>query len=343
MIEEWIKKRTTFYLVLLLFFMVALRLLYTAYYPDVDEVLYITAAKNILAGEYHPLDVWHSPMLRYGFVGIVSIFVYLFGATHFGVLWFPLLATIGTFFVIYFTGKKLFNERTALIACFLFSIFPLNVKYATVLEADVVISFLMGICLLLYLYRKMIWSYLLIGLILGVGIFVKFFILLLLPVLCIDLLKQRQIKPIVFMGLGLLIGSVPFLLYQYVEAGDVLYHISLDKELAVEYKDVHLIEFTEGFSFTDYMFNPFIKKPEPSLFGIYFYLFLIALFYSLYKREWNNYMLWLWVILGYLVIELHPLIMSIQRYLMIIEIPFILFIASFITKIKGKKYLYYAL
>ena len=120
--------------------------------PNIDEIRYVITAKNILAGTYDPTTIFHGPALRYVFMGIVTFFVKFFGPSHYSLVLIPLFSVFGTIVSVYFIGKRCVNTKVGLLAAFLLAIFPLNIINSTLLEADVVISFLMCICFLLYLF-----------------------------------------------------------------------------------------------------------------------------------------------------------------------------------------------
>ena len=267
--------QTKYKFLIILLLAIFLRLLYIQNVAF-DEIQYITASMDLLHDAYNPLEMYHSPNLRYALVGIVAFFVTLFGPTHLGVILIPVLCSMGTLILLYFIVKRLYGEKHALLASFLFAIFPLNIKYSTILEADVIIGFFMMLCFFLHVYHKRRWSYFVIGIILGVSLFIKFFIMLFFILLAIELFRTKQLKAMPFLLLGIFLGSFPFIMFQYVETGNPLYHVAQDKILADEYMSNHP---EEPISFLEYILNPFSQVPEPSLFNLY--VFFILVFFCL--------------------------------------------------------------
>ncbi len=307
-----------------------------------DEIMNIIGAMNILANQYDPLNDHLIPAVRYVFISIVTLFVFIFGPTHYAVVPIPFLFTIGTIILLYFIGKKLWNERIGYIAAFLLTILPLHIKYASILETDVVITFLMAICFLLYLSKKSMWSYGCIGIILGLGSFIKIFIMLLFPVLFFDLLLKKEIKPIFIISCAALMAVLPFLLWQYSFSNNFLYHLSVEQNLD-EFWAYRIRVGQNDYSFFQYIFNPFSTLPEPSLFHVYPILVFVYFWYNLWnwhsllKKEYIEHLLWFWLIAGFLILEYTPIIPKDQRYLMIIAIPLILLVSFLIDRIKNYK------
>ena len=326
-------------LISVVFLSIILRVLYFEH-VDFDEVMYVTAAKNIIAGQYDITTVPWAPTLRYFFMFLVTVLVYLLGTSHYAVSVLPFVSTLITITCVYFIGKKLVNKKVGLISALLVAIFPLNIKYASMLEADVVITALMGVCFVLYLYKKEVWFFFLIGVILGLGMFIKFFIALIGVIISLELLKKQEFKAIIVIILGALLSSSPFLLYNWSNTGDFLYHIHEDQRLVNDYNEkVILSDSTQLTSFVPYLLNPFFKKPEQSLFNVYFILILSYFYYSIKRKEWNYGFFWLWLISGYLVLELPSIIPPVQRYLMIIIIPLVILLGIWLGKIEKKTHL----
>ncbi len=336
-IKEFLKEN--YILMSIILFGILLRILYIQH-VDFDEVMYVTGAKNILAGVYDVTHVTWAATLRYVFMLLVTLLVYLFGTNHYGVIVLPFVSTIITIGSVYLIGKKILNKKVGLISTFLVAIFPLNIKYASMLEADVVITALMSLCFVLYLYKKDNWSFLLMGVIFGLGLFIKFFIALIGIVIALELLKKKEFKAMIIIGLGVLLSSFPFIFYNWSNTGDLLYHIHQDQKLADNYREqVVLSGQNQLTTFFPYILNPFSKQPEPSLFNIYFILILIYLYYSIKRKERSHIILWLWFIGGYLLLELPSIIPPVQRYLMIIMIPLVLLLGIWFEKIENKAYL----
>lgn len=317
-------------LILVLLLSAFLRILYLGHI-DFDEMNYVTGAKHILAGVFDPNTAFPTSHNRYALMFFLAGYINLFGYSHVALVPITLIPALGSILVVYFLALKIEGKRTALIASFLLAIFPLNIKYSSMLEADIIISFFMGLCTLIYFYKKSSWSFFWIGTLIGVSFFIKFFNLLILLVLIIDLLRDKRSIMLFPLIIGFLIAILPFSIYQLNETGNPLFHItSLGAEVE-NFNDLHQHE--QDYTFLHYLFNFLSKEPEPSLFNIFPFLFLIYLLFFNFKLK-KYYFWFLWIFLGYFILEFHPTIPSIQRYALIIEIPLIIILATFCNKIK---------
>ena len=216
-LQWFLSIQTKYKFLIILLLAIFLRLLYIQNVAF-DEITYITTSMNFLHGEYDPLEISsHHLSLRYVSTLIIAFFIVLFGPTHLGVILIPFFFSIATLIMLYLVVKRLYGEKHALIAAFLFAIFPLNIKYSTVLHGDVIIGFFMMLCFFLYLSHKDWWSYFIIGVIIGVSLFIKFFIMLFFIIRSIELFRTKQLKAIPFLLLCIFLGSFPFILFQYIE------------------------------------------------------------------------------------------------------------------------------
>lgn len=314
---------------MILFLSIVLRILYYGH-VDYDEVTWVTGAKNFLAGNFDPL--FNSS--RYVFMFIVAFFVYFFGTSHLAIVPITLLSTIATIIIVYFIGKKLFSRKIGLIAAFLLAILPINIKYSSILESDVTLSLIIGICFLIYLYKQNWKGTFVIGILLSLGTYIKPFILFFLFFIGIDLLKENQWRRLIILLLGFFIGVMPFLIHHYILTDDYFFYINNFSKGIDEFNQIH--NDNEINFFFHYIFNPFSKWPEPSLFNIYYFLILFYFLYCIKIKNFQNYFLWLWFIGGYLFLELLPQIPTIQRYLIFTEIPLVLLLAISLSKIYNK-------
>lgn len=151
-------------------------------------------------------------------------------------------------------------------------------------------------------------------------------------VLSFELIRTKNLKTVFVVLLGILLGSAPFIMFQYAETGDPFYHLSKDKNLAEEYKKNN----PEYPTFLHYLFNPFSQFPEPSLLNVYIFLTLLFCYLQYKDREREYLIFGIWFLLGYALLELHPLIPPIQRYLLLLEFPIVVLAAAQLSKIKNK-------
>lgn len=312
---------------------IILRLIYFGH-VDFSETGYVLHAKNLLAGGYDLTQPdFQTHMLRLPLLVLLAGVIKIFGISHYAIASVTIISSLITLLLLYWIGIMIMDKKKAILGAFLFAIFPLNIKYASIFEADIIISMLMGLCYFLHLKAKEEKQYINIGCILGLGFFIKFFIVIIGMLIGIELFFQKKYKSIFIIGAAFLLTVTPFLTYHFFETGDPFYYITRTEYEAVDYDIVHEKDTT----FLYWMFNPFIKKPQQSLFNIYWILFILSFYFSIKRNEWRYYSVWLWVFIGYTLLEISSLVPAIQRYLMIIEVPLILAVAHGMFTIKNKK------
>lgn len=331
-LREFWKEHRIFICILIL--AIFLRIMYLGF-AEFDEINYVTGAKHVLAGTYDPNIEFPTTHLRYTLVFFIAGYINIFGYEYPRLVPITLLPAIGSIIIVYLLGRKLRGEKTGLIAAFLLAIFPLNVKYSSFLEADIIVSFFIGLCALLYFYKQNKISFFFIGILIGVSFFIKFFNMLILLVILFHLIITKNLRFLIPLSLGFLIAITPFTIYQTVKTGDPLFHMNALETEIIQYNQMHYDDET----FTQYIFNFASKQPEPSLFNIFPFLVLFFLWKYWRQITKQDLFFWFWLVAGYFILELHPNIPAIQRYLIIIEIPLIIISALLLEKIQNKTYL----
>ena len=140
--------RKSIYLLLgIIVLAIVLRILYLGH-VEFDEINWVTGAKHIIAGTFDPNTAFPTSHNRYAMMFLLAGYIYLFGYNHLTLVPITLIPALGSILIVYFLGLKIKDKKTGLIAAFLLAIFPLNVKYSSFLEADIIISFFMGLCAL---------------------------------------------------------------------------------------------------------------------------------------------------------------------------------------------------
>lgn len=370
--EESIEgKRTYLLLFLIVMLAIALRLLYFnpgVNYPAANLAL---EAFHVTQGIYDPNIIWHPMGIRYTLVLLVSLSFTLFGVSKLSLFLPNLLFSIATVVLLYFLGKELMNHKIGLISAFLYAIFPLDVFDATVMNADIIMAFF--VTLAFFLYYKSIkitntkQSFILLfvsGSVLSLALFTKIFALLAFPVLLIyELCFEKNLKksfirfsPII---LGFLTVASPFVLYQYLQTGDILYNYHVEKEHIYAITNIQnnlqpslkfIPEELDLLRFPTFMFNPlfnysFDKRPndgENSMLNIYFFLAIFAVIYYRKKLILEKHIarLFLWFIIPFTFIEGYYYLQKVQSYLIIAMIPLVLFISCFIYDFISSKHIH---
>lgn len=174
-------------LALIVFFALALRLIFFVGIGFNDDSYYLQFAETIYKGlPFHPtLYVWS---VRIGIYLPVVLIWKVFGISEYSTALFFLLCSLGTVIAAYCMGKQLFNSSTGLVAACILSLLPLDIIYATQIGPEVPFSLFACLSILWFLKaygsdRRYRLYGLLAGAVLGVAnLFKETFILV--PVCC---------------------------------------------------------------------------------------------------------------------------------------------------------------
>lgn len=319
-------------LILILLIGLSLRLHYFSGI-DFDGTGYTLAAKSIVEGVYDPTDLngWNQGT-RFGMILPIALMYSFFGVSDISTFFFQMAISLLQIVLIYYLGKVLFSERVGLVAAFLLAIFPLDVNNASIIEADIFISFFSGLIVLLF-YKgekeNKAWMLIVSGILFGIAIFTKIFAGLLVIVYTFySFIYVKNWKRIRKNTLLLLSGTflivIPTMTYFYVSVHDPFYFYTVEKLVNDSLLDsgiLDLAHYPSRMLLLD-------KSPDPPMFSVYFLFVIPAIFYWLRKKNESANILLYWLIPILLILMLYPDVPKIQRYLIFIEIPLILLIAS---------------
>src|SRR3989344_7372920 len=127
-------KSSSKYLLMILVFALALRLVFFSGADHSDSLLYYTYSDQAAKGEFKPeLNHFSS---RIGIIYPQALVYRIFGVNEAASNILPLIFSISGIILTFHLGKLLFNEKTGLIAAFLLSFFPLDVIYSTRFLSD---------------------------------------------------------------------------------------------------------------------------------------------------------------------------------------------------------------
>lgn len=125
----------------ILFFALALRIIFFVGFALGDDWGYINMTQIILGGEYpalEPTDQYaYRPLLLYMFAGSAA----LFGWTDLGVVAPVIAASLATVAAVFYFVRRLFNPRAAWWCALLFACEPANIIDSTTMTNDVILSF----------------------------------------------------------------------------------------------------------------------------------------------------------------------------------------------------------
>ncbi len=225
------------WLALIVFLGFVLRLAYVLLVPTLpvsDYWNYNTLAINMLQQGVFGFGTTPITHLSPGTSFFIGLFYAITGSFD---LIYPKLAQVALgvidIVLVYYIALKIFNEKTALIAASIWSLFPTPIEYTSVLASENPFTFLslLSIALLLALNPKSKLYYagvFLVGAIMGISILVRPAALL-LPVLFLAYLlypmltKKPDLKRIamvmVILAIGVLLAAGPWCMRNYVEFG----------------------------------------------------------------------------------------------------------------------------
>ncbi len=326
-------KTTRILIFIILLFAVFIRWYYF-FGIDFDGAQYTLQAKHIADGIYDPIDInLHNQGIRYGMLLPIAFMYMIFGVSDFSSFAFQFFISIVQIILIYFFGKELFNSNVGILAAFLLAIFPLDVNNATILEADLALSFF-SLVSILFLYfaikKERSILYFLSGLFFAIALNTKIFAVLLLPLYFFMLMapsqekKMRKSNILLFSG-GVFSIFIPVMIYFLFTTGDSFYFYTIEKQVNDFLLDTNILDF---FYYPKYMLlmQPYNEVP---MFSLYFLFLPLALLYFLWKRQKQTDMLFIWLIPVLLTLLLIPSIPKVQRYMLFIEVPLILFLSHF--------------
>ncbi len=336
------ERKTFIYLLMVVLFAIIVRLIFFSGIGASDSVYYTKYANDISNNNF-PTEDKHLNS-RIGFLIPVSFLYGAFGVNDFSSVLFPLITSILGIFLIFFLGKLLFDEKTALVAAFLLSFYPLDVIYSTKLLADLPSAFFSGLSIFLFLNAEKIniksKSYLLYaasGLSLGMAFMIKEMAILTSLFFIGYGLYNRKVK---IDYIALVIGFLFVLLlgmgFFYFHTGDPFFRSSV----ADKYVESALFQDSYG----RLLFPKFFVTWPYVIFGSmqlgYFFTFiaLATLYYlSLRKKETNYLLIWfLFIVLYFYFGTASPKqylpVPAVIRFLSYITFPSILLLAAFMME-----------
>jgi 4-amino-4-deoxy-L-arabinose transferase-like glycosyltransferase len=234
-LKTWLKNPYNFALIILLVFAFSIRL-YFFFMTDNqpvwwDEGEYMLKAKNLAFGT--PETGWAANIRPVLFPLIAAVFFKL-GLGEVSLRFIIILISVGSVFLVYIIGKDLFNEKIGLMASFIFSVFYIDLFYATRLLVDVPQVFfilLAGMLFIKYHFHnksnKLVWAILPI-LFFGtmmrftVGIFIIVLLAFLLVTENIKLFKEKDWYISAFLGI---LAFLPYMIYSWIKFKNPLFVI----------------------------------------------------------------------------------------------------------------------
>ena len=269
--------------------------------------------------------------LRFSLLLPVALLFKIFSPTEFVAVLYPLAASVGTIFVVYLIGRKLYGPKAGIFAAFIMATFPTDIRSGTLLLPGIIVTFFLSLA---------VWCFLsaesesgkrakLLYFLSGISVFFAFnarensyyFLLFFLPFL---FNIKRWKNGLYLIGMGFILPVIFLYTFYYFKTGDVLYNL----HLAQKYRDP-LIEsgyipenFSNWFLCIYYMFPEFFNLFTGKsgyinpIFGLNFVLGMPFLLYitikSLVKHDWKLLIVPWWFLIVYLYLEFGTI--SLEQY-----------------------------
>lgn len=149
----WLR-RSGWTLLAIVLFALALRIVFFVginYAMDQDEGVYLDQSRDAMNGHYRvdftgkPADYMPDPaeafQFRYPMIFGPAAFFHLFGINDVSAVMLALLCSLGSVFLVHRIARFFLDESGALLAAFLYALFPLDVLFATRLMPDGPLAF----------------------------------------------------------------------------------------------------------------------------------------------------------------------------------------------------------
>ena len=317
-VVEWVERlcrrlllvRPAHWLLLVLGFALALRVIFFIGLCVADDFTYCRFANTILRGEPYFSAGSEFRSLRWPVVLPVIPSFWLFGVSDAAAVWGSLSYSLGGIVALFLIGRRLFGDRVGLYAALLLAVFPGDTLFATQLMPDGAIPFFMGLSVLFFLKgedavgRRAAGFYGMCGVAMA-GAFlcrvtaVYFFLFF----ACLMLARRRPERGawLTFVAFGVTLG----LLYSfyYVKTGDLLYELSLLRKIRASVEGTHYVsppQFTRNLGYMVPIIYSQVEPLNPGLgylygirahtfmasrylFGFFYYFIFPCFFYWAFK------------------------------------------------------------
>jgi hypothetical protein len=214
-------------LTLLVFFAVALRLLFFNGFFGSDDLTYLQRSTQIAHGIWTSGD--YNGALRYGYNIPAALFIYLFGLNTFTANAWTLFCSLAEIALVYFFAARYIGRKAAVIAALVLACIPLHIAVGTRIHADSVFAFFLTLSFVLFYMAEQSGNrkfYFATGLSLGMIFWVKELgIITFLAFASYPILTRRFNKDWLWVIGGGLIMLAGHLILMEIIAGDPLYLI----------------------------------------------------------------------------------------------------------------------
>ncbi|MBN2437858.1 MAG: glycosyltransferase family 39 protein [Deltaproteobacteria bacterium] len=326
-----------------------------------DDFNYFILIKNALAGSGIQYDYLNQYAFRPLLLLSALLSFKLLGINEAAFILPVFLASIGGIFVAYYLGKTLFSPCAGFLAAFILAIYPFNIYNSVTFDNDVIISFFMGLVILVFIKAResekplQVILYVTGGFTIVVSYLFKMTSLSILGILGVFslleiFLYRKNLRQLWFYAAFAFFFLLALCFYK-AETGEFFRHFKAENIYYDHWKNLFVpADYWNGnlnikellFEYPYHLFLPLTLGTVRFFeFGLYFYFFPPALVLMLWKNKnrWVSLFLFWWFFSLFLFLEFMPLywdpyyypLPRQERYLEIITLPTILTIAWFLT------------
>ncbi|MEM0149203.1 MAG: hypothetical protein QW346_02980, partial [Candidatus Micrarchaeaceae archaeon] len=316
-----------------------------------DDVSYISLVPQIISGTFKEFaDIFSIRLLM---IVPLALSIYAFGYNNLGGGVYAILCYLGGIAVTFFIGRKAYNSpKTGLLAAFLYSIYPMSVRYSSTADVVSPTALYLGLSLLFFVYARKggsKWLYVFSGIFTFLGtlvdpisyVYAVVFLIYIIAVCVLDIYRKRSLRVdyspfLYFLGIITAVLILGFVNLWLTTTGEPFYELnvtntfysSTGKPNTIFYTNADLMFYVNGmfpYNFTGELFsgnfvsfattlkNLFsVYSLTPSDVGLFTYFLIIFVIYILVRKDKDSYFLLAFSALAMLYLEFGT--MSITHY-----------------------------
>ncbi|MEM0094718.1 MAG: hypothetical protein QXZ38_01215 [Candidatus Micrarchaeaceae archaeon] len=316
-----------------------------------DDVSYISLVPQIISGTFKEFaDIFSIRLLM---ILPLALSVYVFGYNNLGGGAYSILCYLGGIAITFFIGRKIYNSpKTGLLAAFLYSIYPMSVRYSSTADVVSPTALYLGLSLLFFVYAKnggSKWFYVFSGIFTFLGALVDpisyvyaFVFLIYIVAVCIfSIYMKRSLHVdyfpfLYFLGIITAVIILGFVNLWIATTGEPFYELNVTSSFysstgtpnTIFYTNANLMFYVKGmfpYNFTGELFSGHFGSfattfkdlfsayaVTPNDVGLFAYFLVIFAIYILVRKDRNSYFLLAFSTLAMLYLEFGT--MSITHY-----------------------------
>ncbi|MEM3859374.1 MAG: hypothetical protein QW478_08200 [Candidatus Micrarchaeaceae archaeon] len=316
-----------------------------------DDVSYISLAPQIISGTFKEFaDIFSIRLLM---IVPLALSIYAFGYNNLGGGAYSILCYLGGIAVTFFIGRKVYDSpKTGLLAAFLYSIYPMSVRYSSTADVVSPTALYLGLSLLFFVYARKggsKWLYVFSGIFTFLGtlvdpisyVYAVVFLIYIIAVCVLDIYRKRSLRVdyssfLYFLGIITAVLILGFVNLWLTNTGEPFYELNVTNSFysstgspnTIFYTNADLVFYVKGmfpYNFTGELFsgnfgsfattlkNLFsVYSLTPSDVGLFTYFLIIFVIYILVRKDKDSYFLLAFSALAMLYLEFGT--MSITHY-----------------------------